>query len=184
MHVSPRGPRGPRIRHAAAVLLSLAAACADAGADTASRVPAAAFASGGAASLQALGAGVVSAMAAGDTAALARFRVTEQEHNELLFPSFPAAQEDPPFPAALAWENIQTRNAAALYGWLPAFRAQRPVFAGVACAGPPERYPTFTIHQDCAVTLRRPDGTTGTAALFRSAVEMGGRFKVIRYHRD
>lgn len=161
-----------------------ASADASADADASGAPAAAAFDGGGVASLEALGRGVVAALAAGDTAALAAHRVTERDHNELLYPSFPAAREDPPFPAALAWENIQTRNAAALYGWLPAFRRDRPAFAGVECAGVPDRYPTFTIHQDCAVTLRRADGTTGKATLFRSAVEMGGRFKVIRYHRD
>lgn len=167
------------------LLAAGACADADAGAADAPGVPAAvSFDSGGAVSLDSLAADVVAALAAGDTAALEGFRVTEREHNELLFPSFPAAREDPPFPAFLAWENIQTRNASALYGWIPTFRQDPATFAGVECTGAPERYPTFTIHQECAVSLRRGDGTTGRATLFRSAVEMDGRFKVIRYHRD
>src|SRR5690606_29857660 len=104
-------------------------------------------------SLEALADGVVAALVAGDTAALAGYRVTEHEHNELLWPEFPIARQEPPFPVELAWENLEARNAGGLHRLLERFRGRDLRVDAVECPGGEEEYPGFTVLHDCRIRL-------------------------------
>lgn len=134
---------------------------------------------GGAASVEALGREVVQALAAGDTAALEALRTTEHEHNAVLWPRFPAARSGHP---ALAWDNVQMRNAGARAEWIGAFRDRRVRFDRAECTGEIEEYGGFRILRGCSVTVTDLDRRRAwTLRPFDRVVRMGRAHKVIRY---
>ncbi|HYW11689.1 MAG TPA: hypothetical protein VE871_07010 [Longimicrobium sp.] len=138
---------------------------------------------GGAPSVRELGAAVVTALAAGDTAALQAMRTTEQEHNELLWPHFPIAKQDTTGATrGFAWENIQLRNGAAAGEWTASFRGRQVRFDDARCTGQVEEYGPFQILRECSVTVT--DVARGRAFELRPfdrVVRMNGVHKVIRY---
>jgi hypothetical protein len=161
--------------HIATIVTLLAAASCGRGA----RAEDTAALSGGAPSVEALGRGVVEALAAGDTSALEGFRTTEREHTDLLWPRFPAAASGDP---ALAWENVQMRNAGARAEWILALRGRRVRFDRAECTGAVEEYETFQILRDCTVTVTDlDDGRASRIHPFDRVVRMGAIHKVIRY---
>ncbi len=135
----------------------------------------------GAPSLDELGAGVVAALEAGDTARLAGYRVTEAEHNERLWPHFPAAQQSPPIDVGFAWQNIQLRNAAALDRLLARYHGKDVRILGTECGGEPEEYGAFRILRGCEIRVEAEDRSTATIRPFASVVVANGRYKLIRY---
>lgn len=138
---------------------------------------------GGASSLDELGRGVVEALVAADTAALASYRVTGREHAELLWPEFPVARGSDSTVAAFAWENLERLNAGAVYGLMGRYPGSGVRYAGVECPGEAKEYAGFRILEDCRVALSDPDGRRALDQPFRSVVVMNGRHKVIRYYQ-
>lgn len=139
---------------------------------------------GGAASLDELGTAIVAALSDGDTARLEGYRLTEREHNELLWPRLPIAmQRGPAFPVALAWENITIRNAAGLRRVLGQYGGEPLVARGVDCAGA-EPHGPFTILTDCRTGVVDPGGTTRRLQIFRSVVVLNDTYKIIRYEHE
>jgi hypothetical protein len=133
----------------------------------------------GAPSIEALGRDVVQALVAGDTAVLEAFRTTEHEHTAVLWPRFPAAHSGDP---ALAWDNVQMRNAGARAEWIGAFRDRRVRFDRAECTGEVEEYGSFQILRGCSVTVTDLDGHRAwTVRPFDRVVRMGAVHKVIRY---
>jgi len=134
---------------------------------------------GGAPSVEVLGREVVQALAGGDTAALEAFRTTEHEHNAVLWPRFPAARAGDP---ALAWDNVQMRNAGARAEWIGAFRGRRVRYDRAECTGAVEEYGSFQILRGCSVTVTDLDAQRAwTLRPFDRVVRMGRVHKVIRY---
>lgn len=139
--------------------------------------------SGGAPSVEALGRAVVTALAAGDTAALEALRTTEHEHNQVLWPHFPIARQDTSAGAtAFAWENIQMRNAGAVGEWTASFRGRNVRFDGARCTGDVEAYGPFQVLRGCSVTVTDvAQGRSFELSPFDRVVRMNGTYKVIRY---
>ncbi|MGI9190290.1 MAG: hypothetical protein ACR2F9_09135 [Longimicrobiaceae bacterium] len=135
---------------------------------------------GGAPSLDELGAAVVAALQAVDTARLAGYRVTEAEHNQRLWPHFPAAQQSPPIDVGFAWQNIELRNAAALERLLARYSGEDVRVLGTECGGEPEEYGAFRILRGCEIRVES-DGRPGAIRPFASVVVANGRYKLIRY---
>lgn len=136
---------------------------------------------GGAPTLEALGAAVWAGLTAGDTAALEGLRLSEHEHNDLVWPEQPAAQE----PSAAQsldfwWENIQLRNRAALTELLRAHGGSELALEAVECPGEPRSYASFRALTDCRLVLTGPGGRRRLQA-FRHVIVMDGRHKVVRY---
>lgn len=141
--------------------------------------------SGGAESLGGLAVGILSALAANDSAALEAFRLTEAEHNEILWPEFPVArQQGHEFPVHLAWESIQLRNSAGINRLLAVYGGAEIRSGGVSCAGAADDFPSFTVLRDCRVTVVTPDGAARELQMFRSVVVRDGRYKIVRYERE
>ncbi|CAN5271025.1 hypothetical protein BH20GEM2_BH20GEM2_12870 [soil metagenome] len=134
----------------------------------------------GAPSLDELGAGVVAALQAGDTARLAGYRVTEAEHQRL-WPHFPAAQQSPPIDVGFAWQNIELRNAAALERLLARYSGEDVRVLGTECGGEPEEYGAFRVLRDCAIGVEESGDAPDTIRPFASVVVANGRYKLIRY---
>lgn len=139
---------------------------------------------GGAPSLDALGQEAWTALVAGDTAGLRRLRLTEREHNELVWPELPASASEAGFPVDFAWQNIRTRNAAAVADLLAVFGGSGARLLDTRCAGSAESYATFRILRECGLVLEWEDGTERRLEAFRHVLEMDGRYKIFRYYSD
>lgn len=139
---------------------------------------------GSAASLDDLGRGVFESFARNDREALEAFRLTEEEHNTVVWPELPAAQAEEPFPLDLAWRGIQLRNERAVPRAANALRrAGAKAFEGAECRGA-QSFETFVVHTDCRVRFRATGGARYRVLLFKDALERNGGYKVFRYYDE
>ena len=142
---------------------------------------------GSATSLDDLGRGVMDAFEREDPEALERYRLTEAEHNEEIWPEFPAAQAEPPFPVDLAWRNIQLRNQRAVRrttATLATARRAGPVeYRGVECQGDVDSYATFSVLTDCYVRFAVA-GRPYAMQSFKHVLVRRGGYKIVRYYDD
>jgi hypothetical protein len=140
---------------------------------------------GSAASLDDLGRGVLEALAAGDSAALEDFRLSEAEHNDVVWPELPASAPEVSFPVDMAWLNIHMRNRSALVRISPFYEGRSPTYGTTECRGDTERFETFDVLTDCWV-LFEIDGDAGRleAQLFKDVLVRGGGYKIFRYYDE
>lgn len=138
----------------------------------------------GAATLDELGRGVWTAIVQQDTAALDRLRLSEYEHNVLVWPEQDASRPEAGFPLDQAWHNIQLRNRAARTGLVHAFRDSIDRLVDTRCDGQPRRYRTFLALTDCQLVLETADGGERRVQAFRYVIRMDGRHKVVRYYAN
>lgn len=135
---------------------------------------------GGFASIDSLVSEYVAAVNQGDTAKMHGLRVTEWEHNSLLWPEFPASRPEFNMPLEFAWFNLDkrsVRDAARVVNQYQNLEI-RPLEA--TCRKEIQRYATFEVHGDCVVTVTDRFGVRHEdAKLFGSLVEMDGRFKIV-----
>ncbi len=139
---------------------------------------------GSAASLDELGQGALAAFEQGDRESIERFRLTETEHNTVVWPELPAAQGPSPFPIDLAWQNIQLRNGRAIPRAAEVLDLARPLdFESVTCDGDVQSFETFRVHTDCYVVFRAHQRRY-RLQLFKDALERNGGFKIFRYYDE
>ena len=142
---------------------------------------------GSAESLDELGQAVLSAFAAGDRAALERYRLTEAEHNGVVWPEQPASQGDNPFPLDLAWRNIQLRNQRAVRRAAAALAAVRRegdiAYERVDCEGGLRAFQTFSVHTGCYVRFSVA-GRRYKMQLFKDVLVRHGGYKIFRYYDE
>lgn len=129
---------------------------------------------------------MLAAFQQGDREALDAFRLTEREHNEVIWPELPAAEAD--YPLELAWRNIQMRNQRAVPraagGLRRTFeRSGPPEFESVECEGGVESFDTFVVHTDCHVRFRAGDAAY-RVQLFKDVLVRNGGYKVFRYYDE
>jgi len=135
--------------------------------------------------LNALGEHVLTALANQDTAALNTVRLTETEHNEIVWPELPAAAPEVNFPVDYAWTNIQNRNARGLARLLPLFADRDVGFQRVECRGGVEEFETFLVETDCVVVFTLDHGPRlWEARLFKDVLVRGGGHKIFRYYDE
>lgn len=139
---------------------------------------------GSAGSLDELGGAVLDAFERGDRNALESFRLTETEHNAVVWPELPAAQGPSSFPLDLAWQNIQLRNGRAIPRAANALDSARPLaFESVECVGAVQTFETFSVHTDCHVHFRS-NGRRYRLQLFKDMLERNGGYKIFRYYDE
>ncbi|NNL31142.1 MAG: hypothetical protein HKO77_08975 [Gemmatimonadetes bacterium] len=133
----------------------------------------------------ALGEHVLTALSLQDTMALGIVRLTESEHNEIVWPELPASAPEVNFPVDYAWKNIQNRNARGVGRLLP-FLADRSVgFQRVECRGGVEAFETFAVQTDCFVVFTVDEGPQlWEAQLFKDLLVRGGGHKIFRYYDE
>jgi hypothetical protein len=134
-------------------------------------------------SLERLGQRVVAALAAGDAAGLERLRLSEYEHNGLVWPELPAAAPEANFPVDFAWENIERRNGVAVVNLLTRYAGRRLRETATECIGPRRRFASFEVLTDCYVSFEA-EGRLQTQQLFKDVVVMDGGYKIFRYYHD
>lgn len=138
----------------------------------------------GAATLDELGRAVWTAIVQQDTAALDRLRLSEFEHNELVWPEQDASRPEAGFPLDQAWQNIQLRNRAARTDLVHAFGDSIDRLVDTRCEGQPRRYRTFLALTDCQLVLESAGGGQRRVQAFRYVIRMDGRHKVVRYYAN
>ena len=138
-----------------------------------------------AASLEALGRSVLAALSLDDTATLRRLRLTETEHNLVVWPELPAARPEVNFPVDLAWTNIENRNRRGLERSLPLYRGRELRFEDVQCRGAIRTFATFSVRTDCWVAFSHAGGAEiHEAQIFKDVLVRGGGFKTFRYYDE
>ena len=187
--LSGRSARGAACRHggrawllgALVVVVGLPLGACDGGG--AASTPGPAAFPGSAASLDELGRDVWQAMAEGDTATVARLRLTRGEYIDSVWPELPASRPEINFPTELAWLNLASRDAAALEKALRRYHGSTLRYVATSCDSV-VAHPTFRMHSGCRVTVaaRAPEGGNRQLELFRHAVERDGGWKVVRYY--
>jgi hypothetical protein len=132
--------------------------------------------------LDALGRRVLGGLAAGDTALLHQVRLTEREHNEVVWPELPASRPEANFPLDFAWQNIQMRNRRDLGRILPWFRRRELDLDRVECRGEVQRFETFQVLTDCWVVFATREHGLLEAQVFKDVLVRGGGHKIFRYY--
>ena len=135
--------------------------------------------------VDALGEHVLLALTRQDTTALERVRLTEDEHNQTVWPELPASAPEVNFPVDYAWTNIQNRNAKGLGRLLPLFANRGLGFQRVECRGGIQEFETFAVHTDCVVVFTAEQGPRlWEAQLFKDVLVRGDGHKIFRYYDE
>lgn len=137
---------------------------------------------GSVSSLDELATEVLAGLALADTLRLDRLRLTEFEHNELVYPELPAARPENNHPAELAWANISTRDRLAKARLFAEFGGEDLDLVRAECVGPTERFESYVVHTDCRVTFRRDGELLPPLQLFRDVLDWDGELKIFRYY--
>lgn len=138
---------------------------------------------GSAPTLELLGEAVLDGLARGDTLSLEGYRLTEREHNDVVWPELPASAPEVNFPVDFAWQNIEGRNLRALRRVLPVYADRELTFRAVECRGRTQRFQTFEVLTDCWVSFDA-EGEPYEAQLFKDVLSRGGGLKVFRYYDE
>lgn len=127
----------------------------------------------------------LTALSEGDVAALQALRLTEHEHNDVVWPELPASAPEVGFPVDFAWSNIEGRNIAALSRIAPTYQGEALVFQDVECRGDTQTFETFRVLTDCWVAFTR-EGSADVwqAQLFEDVLVRGGGHKIFRYYDE
>ena len=140
---------------------------------------------GAARSLDALGRMVLEAVDQGDAAAIDRHRLTESEHNGVIWPELPASAPEVSFPVDYAWRNIQQRHHRSTARMRSMLGGSGVAFRDVECRGPTEPFATFEVRTDCWVIFEREeDGGRFEVQLFKDVVVRGGGYKYFRLYDE
>lgn len=134
----------------------------------------------GARSIDELVSRYLEAVADRDTAAMHALRLSEYEHNEILWPELPASRPEFNMPITFAWENLNLHSHRDANRVLADFSDRHIEIERVDCRKGVTEYPTLKVHGDCWIIGR--DGRTGIREefkLFGSIVESEGRYKII-----
>ncbi len=135
-------------------------------------------------SLDELGRGIVDAFRADDRDALEAFRLTETEHNTVVWPELPASRAEHSFPLDLAWRNIELRNRRAIPRARGALRRAEPLaFESVECLGETRNFETFVVHTDCYTRFRARERLY-RIQLFKDVLRRNGGLKIFRYYDE
>lgn len=132
-----------------------------------------------------LGVQVLAALAVEDRNLLQVVRLTEYEHNEVVWPELPASAPEINFPVDYAWENIQNRNRRGLERLLPHFKGKDLSLQSVECRGERQDFETFHVETDCWLVY-----TSGTSPelwevqAFKDVLVRGGGRKLFRYYDE
>ena len=139
---------------------------------------------GAADDLEDLGRSVLDALNRGDEEGLAEVRLSEREHNEVVWPELPAAESDNPYVLEFAWQNIQMRNGRAVRRLTHDLESMIPMaYEGVECRGETQSFETFRVRTDCWVQFFSKGGFY-EAQLFKDVLERDGGHKIFRYYDE
>lgn len=137
---------------------------------------------GAVASLQQLAFETLEGLSSNDRGRLERLRLTEYQHNQLVWPQLPASRPEANYPVEFAWKNIQLRNRRALNRLLWDFGGHELALLGVECRDEPERFAGFRVLKDCWVSFTLDREAAEPQQLFRYVLDWDGQYKVFRFY--
>ncbi len=137
---------------------------------------------GAARTLDSLGATVLLGISTGDTALLQSVRLTEHEHNDLVWPELPASDPAVNFPVDFAWTNISIRNRAALVDIFSQYRGSALDLQRVECRGRTQEFESFVVHTNCWVSFSAEGDPVPPQQLFKDVLDWDGELKIFRYY--
>jgi hypothetical protein len=139
---------------------------------------------GGAASRDALVRRFMTAVVAGDSAALDAMRIDAREFADLIYPESPNVkppyQQDP----ALVWRTIQNPSRSGLIRLVRRAGGSRLTLRDYRCDATPGVQGRNRFWTGCTVTLTAADGSTSTHRWFGHIVERDGHFKFMSYANE
>ena len=136
-------------------------------------------------SLDGLGRAVLAGLTQGERASVERHRLTEHEHNDVIWPELPASAPEVNFPLDYAWQNIQSRHRRSLARTRATLEGRNAAFRSVDCRGETQSFETFEVHTDCWVVFDLTDrGERFEVQLFKDVVARGGGYKYFRLYDE
>jgi hypothetical protein len=140
---------------------------------------------GSVATLDELGQRVLGALTLEDLTTLEGVRLTEREHNEVVWPELPASAPEVNFPVDYAWTNIQNRNRRSLGRIVPLYAGRELRFQLVDCRGETQLFGTFEVLADCWIVFAS-EGSSHVyeAQIFKDVLVRGGGHKIFRYYDE
>jgi hypothetical protein len=140
---------------------------------------------GSADSLESLAEHVLDGLAQQDFTALEEVRLTEFEHNEVVWPELPVSAPEVNFPVDFAWSNIETRNQSALARVDQFYEGLDMELERIDCRGDTQGFETFEVMTDCWVTFETPEtGERFEARVFKDVLVRNGGYKIFRYYDE
>lgn len=140
-------------------------------------------------SVQEVGQRALAGLVASNAADLELLRLTEHEHNDVLWPELPASDPALNVPLDWAWGDIETRNQAALRRIERWFQGRDLEFENAECVGETQEFRTFRVLTDCWVAFRllqagedASETKEARVQLFKDVVERGGGYKIFRFY--
>jgi len=137
---------------------------------------------GAVASLEQLAFETLEGIGANDRDRLERLRLTEYQHNQLVWPQLPASRPEANYPVDFAWTNIELRNRRALGRILWDFGGHELALLGVECRAAPERFASFRVLKDCWVSFTLDRREAAPQQFFRYVLDWDGQYKVFRFY--
>jgi hypothetical protein len=135
---------------------------------------------GSAASLDALGQGIVDGFVKGDTARVKGYTLSLAEYRDVVWPRLgidPASGMNFDF----SWRDNAFRGGRAYGRYRDRLKGRSLRALHTRCTGKTDRYRQMTILRDCHVVVRTETGASEEMKLFRSVVVIGGGHKIFRY---
>lgn len=137
------------------------------------------------ASVDALTAEIIDAIAAGDAKRLAAASITEQEYAAYVWPHLPIAKiEQWQSQRDFVWQQHQIRNLNGLESMLSRYGWRKLAVISVSFREKPVHYGTCIVHPKALITVRDESGQEDQARLYSSLVEINGLYKVFSYAVD
>lgn len=137
---------------------------------------------GAVASLEQLAFETLEGITANDRARLERLRLTEYQHNELVWPQLPASRPEANYPVDFAWQNIELHNRRAVNRMLWDFGGHQLALLGVECRAEPEFFESFRVLRDCWVSFTLDREEAAPQQFFRYVLDWDGQYKVFRFY--
>ena len=127
---------------------------------------------------------VIVALAASDTAALARLAVDRAEWAWLYFPTSPVAKPPYELPPGLAWMQLREGSRKGALRALRELGGHRLDLRDYTCAEAPRAEGDNRLWTGCRVTLSRDGAEAVTLSLFGAILERDGHFAILSFTND
>lgn len=123
---------------------------------------------------------VIDALNDGQTDALHKLRVNEDEYLSWVWPEFSASQPPMNFPGELAWANLNKTSFVGVQDAIASYSDSELTLVDIRI-GHTEGYGKFRLLQDNILVVRKIDGEELNLRFLGSIVERDGRYKLLSY---
>jgi hypothetical protein len=130
---------------------------------------------------EALATQVLAAMVKGDTPALRRLALSEQEFRQYVWPELPVSNPRTHVTFDFVWKDVAYRSGLWMERLEKDLRGSKARLARVVRRGEIVRYRNYRAWSDMKVVLADESGLEREYPLFGTLIEMDGRFKVYSY---